>query len=148
MPLFGECVVHITILHALKIFPPSNFFSSFHSASPNQISQTPTITDSKTMAPRESLTGPMMPMDFLYQLEMCHDIGKDERCMICLEQYNAPAPGFFERLLSFAVRRQPEPEGEIAVRLPCKHVLGYKCLERWILPGEGGHTTCPYVSAR
>ena len=36
-----------------------------------------------------------------------------------------------------------EPEPEKPIVLPCKHVLGEGCLEKWLSPSEGGGNSCP-----
>ena len=93
-----------------------------------------------------------MPRDFVRQLPMVHDLTGDDSCPICLDKYKpaeAPAPGIITRLVSMAVNRAPEPnrsEMEHAVRLPCQHVIGRDCIERWTSPLDGGQDTCPYVS--
>lgn len=95
----------------------------------------------------------MMRKDFLAQLPEVHDLTDDDKCPLCLAKYrpsNPPAPGIMERLASTFIRQNPEPidtDFEIAVRLPCQHVLGLNCMERWVSP-QGGQTTCPYVSPR
>ena len=96
----------------------------------------------------------MMPKDFLMQLPKVHDLtdDDDDQCPLCMAKYrpsNPPAPGIIERLASTFIRHNPEPidtDFEVAVRLPCQHVLGLKCMQRWVSPIEGRQTTCPYVS--
>ena len=94
----------------------------------------------------------MMRKDFLRQLPEVHDLTDGDNCPLCLAKYrpsNPPAPGIIERLASTFFGQKPEPidaDFEVAVRLPCQHVLGLSCMERWVSPLEGGQTTCPYVS--
>ena len=96
----------------------------------------------------------MMRKDFLMQLPKVHDLtaDDDDTCPLCMAKYrprDPPAPGIIERLASTFVRRNPEAietDFEVAVRLPCQHVLGLKCMQRWVSPVESGQTTCPYVS--
>lgn len=92
----------------------------------------------------------MTPRDFLGQLPEAQDLPDCDECPVCLQKYvsaKAPAPGIIERIFSMAARRDPEPiEPEHAVRLPCQHVLGSKCIKRWISRTEGDQNTCPYVS--
>ena len=93
----------------------------------------------------------LTPKGFLCQLPKVQDLTDDAECPICLEKYlptKPAAPGIIGRLLStIAIRREPEPiETEHAVRLPCQHVVGRKCISRWISDGEGNQKTCPYVS--
>ena len=110
------------------------------------------------MAQKPSHTLPkMMPKDFLTQLPEAHNLtdNNDDKCPVCLAKYRPrnppPARGMIERLAStLFVRGNPEAietEFEVAVRLPCQHVLGAKCMKRWVSPIEGGQTTCPYVSS-
>ena len=95
----------------------------------------------------------MMPSHFLRELPEVQDLAEDDECPVCLQNYvptdyvprNAPAPGLIARLVSMAVGRKPEPmETEHAVRLPCQHILGSKCIRRWISPQKGNQNTCPY----
>ncbi|KAF6221984.1 hypothetical protein HO133_001952 [Letharia lupina] len=94
----------------------------------------------------------MTPTDFLRQLPEAQDLPDHDECPVCLQEYvsaKAPAPVIIERILSMAARRDPEPiETEHAVRLPCQHVLGSKCIKRWISPTEGDQNTCPYSEAK
>ena len=99
-----------------------------------------------------SFTLPQMtPIAFIRQLPEVQDVTDDDECHICTEKYRpakAPAPGIVESLYSMVVRREPEStETERAVRLPCQHVLGRRCLKIWFSANEGYHNTCPYVSA-
>lgn len=93
----------------------------------------------------------MTPKEFLLQLPEAHDLACDDACPVCLEKYaptKASAPGLVERFFSMVVPREPEPINprlELAVRLPCQHVLGLRCIKRWVSPVEGGQCTCPYV---
>ncbi|CAF9921259.1 hypothetical protein IMSHALPRED_005124 [Imshaugia aleurites] len=91
----------------------------------------------------------MTPFAFLNQLPLAHDLPDDSECPICVQQYGpgkaAAAPGLVESLFSMVVRREPEAiETERAVRLPCQHVLGWRCVRRWIHPKRGNQNTCPY----
>ena len=98
----------------------------------------------------------MMRQTFLKSLPKMHELGGKDDCPICCFTYKAPkapAPGVIESLYSMIFPRAPEPEPEpaavkpeIALRLPCQHVLGSRCITRWISPFGGGHNTCPYVS--
>lgn len=96
----------------------------------------------------------MMPRDFLRQLPKVHDLTPDDNCPICMDKYEprkAPAPGIISRIVSMAIWREPEKveceEFDRAVRLPCQHVVGKKCITRWISPAEGEQSRCPYVSS-
>ena len=86
--------------------------------------------------------------DFLRQLPEVQDLTDNDECPICMQKYvptNAPAPGFIKRLISIAVRQESEQvEPEHAVRLPCQHVMGSNCIERWISSAAVNHKTCPY----
>lgn len=104
------------------------------------------------MALKMSSTLPtMMPMMFLHQLPEVHDLACDDTCPVCLEKYaptKPPAPGIIERLFSMVVPREPEPiddKLELAVRLPCQHVVGLRCIKRWVSPVEGGQSTVRYI---
>lgn len=106
------------------------------------------------MALKMSSTLPIMtPKEFLLQLPKVQDLTCDDTCPVCMEKYapiKAPAPGIVERFFSMVVPREPESINhklELAVRLPCQHVLGLRCIKRWVSPVEGGQCTCPYVSA-
>ena len=88
--------------------------------------------------------------EFLSQLPEVQDVTDDDECPVCLQTYiptpapAAPAPGGFQGFFSKFIRQGPEPiEPESAVRLPCRHVIGSRCIKRWLSPEEG-HNTCPY----
>ena len=92
----------------------------------------------------------MRTSEFLSQLPKVQDVTDDDECPVCLQSYlpttapPAPAPGMIQGFLSRFVRQKPEPiEPETAVRLPCQHVIGSKCIKRW-LSSEEDHNTCPY----
>ena len=87
--------------------------------------------------------------EFLSQLPEVQDVTDDDECPVCLQSYvptnapTAPAPGMIQGFLSRFVRQGPEPiEREAAVRLPCQHVIGSKCIKLWL--SQKGHNTCPY----
>ena len=88
--------------------------------------------------------------EFLSQLPKVQNVTDDEECPVCLQIYlpitapTAKASGIIQGFLSMFGRQEPEPiEPEYAVRLPCQHVIGSKCIKRW-LSSEQGHNTCPY----
>ncbi|KAL9134705.1 MAG: hypothetical protein Q9175_004106 [Cornicularia normoerica] len=90
----------------------------------------------------------MRPKEFLRQLPEAQDLTDDDECPVCLQKYvcaKTSPPGIIQSLFSIAVRREPESiETEHAVRLPCQHILGSKCIKRWISPAGGNQNTCPY----
>ena len=85
--------------------------------------------------------------EFLSQLPEVQDVTDDEECPLCLQSYlptTTPAPRMIQGFLSMFLRQEPEPiEPETAVRLPCHHVIGSKCIARWLSAGED-RNTCPY----
>lgn len=109
----------------------------------------------QVMALKMPFTLPIItPKEFLLQLPEVHDMACDDTCPVCLEKYaptKALAPGIVGRFFSMVVPREQERidpnKLELAVRLPCQHVLGLRCIKRWVSPVEGGQSTCPYVSA-
>ena len=66
----------------------------------------------------------------------------DLECSICLRPYTkAIDPKKSRKRSSSSVRIREKP-----IQLPCKHVLGYRCMRKWLSPtSEGGsqHNTCP-----
>ena len=83
--------------------------------------------------------------EFLSQLPEVQDVTDDDECPVCLQSYlpttapTAKVPGMIQGFLSMFGQIEPE----YAVRLPCQHVIGSKCIKRW-LSSEEGHNTCPY----
>ena len=54
-----------------------------------------------------------------------------DTCMICLRQYG--------------VSESNDDVAEVAVRLPCDHVMGLGCITTWLTPAGGGrNNSCPY----
>ncbi|KAG9250027.1 uncharacterized protein F5Z01DRAFT_678214 [Emericellopsis atlantica] len=52
-------------------------------------------------------------------------------CQMCFESYGVETP---------------EGISEVALQLPCKHVFGDQCMQRWL--AESRHMECPYCRAR
>ena len=92
---------------------------------------------------------PMRLSDFLSQLPEVQDVTDDDECPVCLQTYlpttavAAPAPGMIQGFLSRFLRQEPEPiKPETAVRLPCQHMIGSRCIKHWL--SQEDHHTCPY----
>ena len=88
--------------------------------------------------------------EFLSQLPEVQEVTDHDECPVCLQSYLpttapiTPAPGMIQGFLSRFLRQRPEPiEPESALQLPCQHVIGSKCIKRWLSSVEG-HNTCPY----
>lgn len=55
--------------------------------------------------------------------------GSTERCDICLTDCGTPLNG--------------TEDGELAVRLPCSHIFGSKCIATWLCPNGAANNSCP-----
>ncbi|KAL2036902.1 hypothetical protein N7G274_010327 [Stereocaulon virgatum] len=55
---------------------------------------------------------------------------KGSDCPICQEKYGTISPNTWST--------------EVALRLPCQHVVGSECIRLWLHPDEAVKNTCPY----
>ena len=62
----------------------------------------------------------------------------NRRCHICMEPYTTDGPTEYTE----DGEALDESKAEIPLRLPCKHILGSKCLLSWLSPLE--NSNCPY----
>ena len=55
---------------------------------------------------------------------------KGSDCPICQEKYGTISPNTWST--------------EVALRLPCQHIVGSECIRLWLHPDEAAKNTCPY----
>lgn len=67
----------------------------------------------------------------LLEFQQAQVIADSTECQMCFESYCV---------------QTPEGISEVALQLPCKHVFGDKCMQRWL--AESKQMECPYCRAR
>ena len=111
-----------------RLFPTYESIMANHVGNHRAL-QTNTIDDMSDSTRRAVLTRAEAFLDSLKPLSLI-DLSKNNRdCPICLEPYK------FSR------------QGERPVRLPCLHVVGRECLEKWVKSDirNRNNNACPYV---
>ncbi|KAL8985405.1 MAG: hypothetical protein Q9205_000897 [Flavoplaca limonia] len=75
-------------------------------------------------------------IDYLEQLkhQVVQPANDDNECSICLESFSTSGQG---------QRNQTADVGETPVSLPCGHVFGFTCIERYLSPFGEARNSCP-----
>ncbi|KAI4239246.1 MAG: hypothetical protein LQ349_000501 [Xanthoria aureola] len=82
--------------------------------------------------PREVLE----TIDYLEQLkhQIVRPASDDNQCSICLEPFSSAGRGH---------ANHSSAEAEMPVSLPCGHIIGFKCMERYLSPFGEARNSCP-----